>query len=113
MELYYNGVWGTVCDNSWDMNDATVVCRQLGFTSASSAPTGAHFGGGVDPVYLDYVGCTGSEGTLMSCDHAGIGQHDCVHSQDAGVVCNSPGIIHRPTFTLSGPLRGQTEPGYG
>ena len=87
VEVYYNNTWGTVCDNGWDLNDAAVVCRQLGFPGAISSSCCAVFGQGTGPIWLDGVRCTGSETSLSSCFHPGWGRHNCYHHEDAGVNC--------------------------
>ena len=88
VEVNYNGEWGTVCDDGWDDTDAGVVCRQLGFGSSGAAITSAGFGQGSGSILLDAVACIGSESTLASCDHLGIGvTRSCSHSEDAGVRC--------------------------
>jgi hypothetical protein len=70
----HNGQLGTVCDryynNYWDMNDARVACRQLGFTKAVAY---MHAGQGNGKIWLDNMGCTGSETSLESCTHNGWG----------------------------------------
>ena len=87
VEIMYQGIWGTVCDNGWDDIDATVVCRELGY-SHGNATRQAQFGSGTGPVWLHQVGCLGNESKLSHCIHTGAGNTiGCSHAQDVGVQC--------------------------
>lgn len=88
VEIYYNGEWGTVCDDSWDQEDAIVVCRQLRFgTDATAVSGGRGFPEGEGQIWLDDVQCTGWEDRLDHCLTRGWGVNDCNHGEDAGVRC--------------------------
>ena len=84
VEVYYNGTWGTVCDDGWDLNDAEVVCRQLGYGPAIEV---AYYGSGSSQIWLNYVGCNGTESAIEECSHGGWGYNHCGHEEDVGVRC--------------------------
>ena len=92
VEVYHNGEWGTVCDDGWDLNDAQVVCRQLGFDSAIDAihaRSDAFYGQGSGQIWLNKVNCNGNESTIVNCSHDGWGIHSCTHAEDASVKCTT------------------------
>ena len=89
VEIYHNGEWGTVCDDEWNLNDAQVVCSELGFGKAIAAQHGAFYGWGSGQIWLDNVNCFGTEGTIGNCSHRGWGTHDCYHGEDASVKCST------------------------
>ena len=92
VEIYYRGTWGTVCDDNWDKNDARVVCRQLGYSSAVSAPHSARFGQGSGKIWLDDVQCQGNESSIGNCRHRPWSENNCGHHEDASVICSSKRI---------------------
>ena len=92
VEVQYKGVWGTICGDSWDLRDADVVCRQLGYERALSAPRDTTFryptpGQNTGQIWLDEVNCEGNETSISDCNHLGFAAHDCRYYFDAGVVC--------------------------
>ena len=89
----YNGSWGTICDTRWDLRDARVVCRMLGFDGALGAPGSATFGQGSGCIHLYDVGCDGTEDNLAVCAHTGSQRYSCNHTSDAGAVCYSGGRL--------------------
>ena len=92
MEVYHNGTWGTVCDDDWDLQDAMVVCRQLGYINATAAVGPARFGSGSGPILFSELSCVGNESTITECDHRSNGGHNCSHSQDVGAVCEGESV---------------------
>ena len=66
-----------------------IGCTLLYFLciSAPITTSDAKHGEGLGPIWLDDVACRGTEVSLNSCLHNGEGNHNCVHEEDAGVIC--------------------------
>ncbi|XP_054848842.1 deleted in malignant brain tumors 1 protein-like isoform X2 [Eublepharis macularius] len=94
VEVFHNGTWGTVCDDDWGIEDARVVCWQLGCPFAISAPHRAHFGRGTGPIWLDDVKCKGTESTLSQCPAKPWGEHKCNDGEDASVICSEARLVN-------------------
>ena len=100
VEIYHDGVWGTICDDYWSTNDAELVCRQLGHEGAETVLARAHFGAGRGAIWMDDLRCTAAQAAsagvqsatrLGDCAFPGWGVHNCSHREDAGVVCETRG----------------------
>ncbi|XP_061059419.1 T-cell differentiation antigen CD6 [Eubalaena glacialis] len=106
VEMLEHGQWGSVCDDTWDLDDAHVVCRQLSCGWAVQALPGLHFAPGHGRIHRDQVNCSGSETYLWDC--LGLpGNGYCGHKEDAGVVCSE-----HQSWRLTGgadPCEGQVE----
>ncbi|XP_064388306.1 scavenger receptor cysteine-rich domain superfamily protein-like [Halichondria panicea] len=127
LEIFYNGEWGRVCatpttmirTNTFELDAANVVCRQLGLGFAVSYSSYIHlpeqrsrFGGGSGPIHLDGVVCRGGgQPHLLRCDHGTLGQpsSDCTHDDDISVECSELHAPYSGEVRLSGGSSGLLE----
>ena len=58
------------------------------------------FGGGGGRILLDNVGCSGGEERLENCTNGGIGNNDCLHLEDAGVICSNGKVLYMCMCTV-------------
>ncbi|XP_078391152.1 scavenger receptor cysteine-rich type 1 protein M130-like [Cetorhinus maximus] len=103
VEIYYNGTWGSVCDDSWDLTDADVVCKQLHCGKALDVTLPASCGPGSGPVWLEGLECSGEESYLWQCPSAYWGSHDCSHKEDVKIMCSE----HKELRLVNGKHRCQ------
>ena len=73
MEVFYGGLWGTVGTSKWDLTDAMVFCRQLGFPKAQ-ATSYKQNDLSKQVFWFSNFECDGSEATLGQCKHTRLGK---------------------------------------
>ena len=121
LEVCHDQKWGTICDDYWTTEEATVACRDLGYTNGAESG-GVKFlasgNGGIPyfgaaassvPIWLDDIQCSGDESSLLDCEVAGgglvsnaWGESNCKHTEDVGMRCRTgSGRIIAPDAPLT------------
>ncbi|XP_049330176.1 deleted in malignant brain tumors 1 protein-like [Astyanax mexicanus] len=110
VELQYLSEWGTVCDVSWDMRAASVLCAQLKCGSSVAVLGSDWFGEGSGRIWADVFDCQGNETHLSKCPISSWSRTACSHKQDAGVICSGSSLaFHEGGVRLSGGMECEGE----
>lgn len=82
IEVSVKGQRGCVCNRNFDIHDADVACRELGFRKGceklnrvSRTKASELYSDGV-PYLMDNVNCIGNETSIRECDFNGWGKAD-------------------------------------
>jgi len=95
VEVYLYGEWGTVNDYEWGLNDAQVVCNELGYGNATATINNAFYGRGSTRVYLRRVNCIGTEWSIGNCsdgEWSSVSFSYYSHSNDASARCSTGNV---------------------
>uniref|UniRef100_A0A8V5FVL6 Uncharacterized protein n=1 Tax=Melopsittacus undulatus TaxID=13146 RepID=A0A8V5FVL6_MELUD len=88
VEVKLRGQWGAVSDDTWTMEDAEVICQQLGCGSATKAYIdGSRADSDDRPINVVMVNCHGHEKAFWECKVGDWGPYSDLHDFDTGVVC--------------------------
>ena len=89
IELEIEGVWGTVEQVGWNIDDANVACRQLGYNSAVTPMwhTANIFQLEKTFFWMSNISCLGNDTSLFECRY----NRSPLRSSknDAGVLCDT------------------------
>uniref|UniRef100_A0A3B1IGA0 Soluble scavenger receptor cysteine-rich domain-containing protein SSC5D n=1 Tax=Astyanax mexicanus TaxID=7994 RepID=A0A3B1IGA0_ASTMX len=96
VEVLNGESWVTVCDADFDLQDAEVVCRELGCGSPVEVLGAAAFGRGEGQVWSEKLQCRGNESEIHFCPKSSSLKHNCSHDNDVGLVCS---VFHTLTRT--------------
>ncbi|BFF99126.1 uncharacterized protein DMAD_07097 [Drosophila madeirensis] len=88
LEVKYHGVWGSVCDDDFNLKAAQVACNSLGYYGPAKLENKI-FGHGNGPIWLDQVMCLGNESSIDKCSHWNWGDHNCNHTEDVALHCSA------------------------
>merc|ERR1712004_559063 len=89
LEVFYHGSWGTVCDDLFDDNAATAVCRSMGYDGGHAWDDGMWLGGREEQtIWLDDVVCGSEAASLQECGHSEVGDSNCSHIEDVNIACH-------------------------
>ena len=115
VEVCFNGIWGTICSLNWDDQDASVACKQLGYSAEGStqilkcfnfcntffyllrtlyfdiigALSIGSYPNHVSNVHIIDISCTGTESSVFDCPHtAATPSQSCPNNADAYIQCN-------------------------
>ncbi|XP_061856805.1 neurotrypsin-like isoform X1 [Colius striatus] len=101
VELYFNGLWGTVCADHWTDWDASVVCRQLGLSEIGTGGKKSQPGLWPVPLHLQAANCHGDEEALLQCGYQEAGAGACTQGV-AVVACVPPEGVGAPLRLAGG-----------
>lgn len=94
VEYFDKNQWGTLCSEAWDVNDASVACRQLNCGRAHKITTQNEYGLGNGHTWDDQIECGGMESTLAQCTRRPFTDKTCNSTAIAGVICTGQRITH-------------------
>lgn len=101
VELYFGGLWGTICADLWTDWDASVVCRQLGLSEIGTAGKKNRPGLWPIPLHLQSANCHGDEKTLLQCGYQEAVSGTC-NQGSAMVTCVPPEGVGAPLRLVGG-----------
>ena len=93
VEICIESTWTSLCDQSWDLRDAQVACRELGYSPYGAMPTNGCYTEGQLSFGITSLNCTGSEDCLLNCSHSNPVLYNCGSHNDAGLICQGNEIL--------------------